>query len=544
MTRAGAIDAQIAGGLIAWVQRGSQRRRDMIAVAAGSLSVLAFAPFFLSPVLFMTLPVFVWLIDASRSPRAAARSGWWFGFGYFFFNLVWLGEAFLVEADKFAVLLPFAITLLPAGMALFWALAAFLARVFWLGGLARILIFAIALTTVEWLRGHVLSGLPWNVLGYALTTPLALMQGAALVGVYGLTAIAVPVFVGPLVVLADYTRQTRTRAVGGIVAFTLVPLVVLAGFGAWRLAQTSVTVPNVRLRIVQPSVLQTEKWKPEHQGRIFQDHLALSTRNASGVQDNLVGITHLIWPEAAMPFLPLEHPEALAAIAALLPDGTTLLTGALRREPTDAAGRQLPLERHRMFNGLIVFNDRAEVTAQYDKIHLVPFGEYLPIEPVLSALGLKKLTHGQGAFTIGRTPRVPLVIPGLPPTLALICYEALFPGAIVQTRDRPGVIVNLTNDGWFGNSTGPRQHFHQARVRAVEEGAPIIRAANNGISAVIDRYGRVVHRLDMDEIGIIDSALPGGAAITPYGRLGDGPLLAILAVYALFIGLMRRFEQS
>ncbi|MBX9683478.1 MAG: apolipoprotein N-acyltransferase, partial [Hyphomicrobium sp.] len=527
-----------------WTVRGSQRRRDAVAVAAGSVSVLAFAPIFAAPVLFVTLAMFVWLIDVSPTPRAAARGGWWFGFGYFFFNLFWLGEAFLVEADKFAVLLPFAVTLLPAGMALFWALAAAAARQFWLSGLARVFVFAIALSAAEWLRGHVLSGLPWNVIGYALTAPLVLMQGAALVGAYGLTAIAIVVFSAPLVILADAKHAPGWARITAVAAISGLPVALLALYGAWRLSETPADVSGVRLRIVQPSVLQTQKWKPEYQAQIFDDHLTLSVTDPSGKRDDMAGITHLIWPEAAMPFLPLEHPEALQAIAAILPDGTTLLTGALRREATDPAGSPLPLDQHRMYNGMLVLNDRAELVARYDKIHLVPFGEYLPVEPLLTALGLKKLTHGQGSFTAGPMPRPILEIAGLPPVVALICYEVLFPGAIVQGGQRPGVIVNVTNDGWFGNSSGPRQHFHQSRVRAVEEGVPLIRAANNGISAVVDRYGRVLHQLGMDERGVIDSPLPGGAAPTMYARYGELFFALILAAYSLLAARLKTREQS
>lgn len=539
-----AVQTPATARLREWTTRGSQRRRDAVAVAAGSVSVLAFAPIFAAPVLFVTLAIFIWLIDVSPTPRAAARTGWWFGFGYFFFNLFWLGEAFLVEADKFAVLLPFAVTLLPAGMALFWTLAATVARRFWRPGLARVFVFAIALSAAEWLRGHVLSGLPWNVIGYALTAPLVLMQGAALVGAYGLTAIAIVVFSAPLVILADAKRAAGWARVTAVFAISGLPVALLALYGAWRLSETPADVSGVRLRIVQPSVLQTQKWKPEYQAQIFDDHLTLSVTDPGGKRDGMAGITHLIWPEAAMPFLPLENPEALQAIAAILPDGTTLLTGALRREATDPAGVPLPLDQHRIYNGMLVLNDRADLIATYDKIHLVPFGEYLPVEPLLTALGLKKLTHGQGSFTAGPTPRPILQIAGLPPVIALVCYEVLFPGAIVQGEQRPGVMVNVTNDGWFGNSSGPRQHFHQSRVRAVEEGVPLIRAANNGISAVVDRYGRVPHQLGMDERGVIDSPLPGGAAPTMYARYGDLLLALILAAYSLLAARLKTREQS
>ncbi|MEQ1671994.1 MAG: apolipoprotein N-acyltransferase, partial [Hyphomicrobium sp.] len=477
-------------------------------------------------------------------PRAAAVSGWWFGFGYFFFNLVWVGEAFLVEADKFAWLLPFAITLLPAGLALFYALAAGISRKIWPIGLARVLALAVVMTAIEWLRGHLFTGFPWNVPGYALTAPLELMQSAGLFGIYGLTLIACIVFASPLVVFADEDGTGGPSRVLRAAALGVLPLAALWAYGAWQLSAPQTFAAGVTLRIVQPSVLQTEKWKPEHQRRIFDDHLALSQTNAAGAPDTLDGITHIIWPEAAMPFFPLEAPKALEEIAAMLPDGRTLITGALRRDLSNAAGGSLSPIHAAAFNSILVFDQQARLTASYDKIHLVPFGEYLPFESGLKAIGLGVLTFGRAAFTPGAAPRPMLHIPGLPPVSGLICYEALFPGEIIQTPARPGVLLNVTNDGWFGNSSGPRQHFHQTRVRAAEQGLPVLRAANNGISAVIDSQGRVLQSLGMNVRGVIDSPLPSAGPVPPYARFGDA-IVAVLAALAAGVSalLHRRYAR-
>lgn len=260
-------------------------RRAVLAIAAGGLSALAFAPMFVTPILFLTLPVFVWLIDGSADWRRATSAGWLFGFGYFFFNLFWVGEAFLVEADKFAWLLPFAVTLLPAGLAIFWALAAAAARVFWSEGIARLFVFAIALAIAEWLRGHILTGFPWNLPGYALTYPLSLMQSAALFGAYGLTAIALFVFPAPLVILGDSRDRLTRGRIAYALALAAVPLALLSAYGAWRLETPQTFVPGVKLRIVQPSVPQREKWMAEYQRRIFDDHVALSLQNPAGEKD-------------------------------------------------------------------------------------------------------------------------------------------------------------------------------------------------------------------------------------------------------------------
>jgi apolipoprotein N-acyltransferase len=492
-------------------------RRALACFAAGSLSVLSFAPVFFFPVLFVTLPVLVWMVDTSPSARSAFSAGWWFGFGYFFFNLFWIGEAFLVEAEKFAVLLPFAVTMLPAGLALFWGTAAAAAKRYWHPGLSRVFALAVTLGLAEWLRGHVLTGLPWNVIGYALTATDALMQSASLVGAYGLTVVAIALFAAPLILASEGAPKRK------VIAAAVVPLLALWLFGTWRLSDASEeNVPGVKLRIVQPSILQREKWQPEFQGRIFAEHLGLSRTNAAGEVDDLTNVTHVIWPEAAMPFLPLDHPEALEAIGELLGPDRVLIAGALRLDDRkDGDGVELPRTQQKGFNSLMAFKAHGALAAVYDKTHLVPFGEYLPLYPVLSAIGLTKLAHGHGSFESGKIPRPLLNIPGLPAAGGLICYEVLFPGRIISSGQRPELLINVTNDGWFGDSTGPRQHFHQTRVRAVEEGLPLIRAANNGISAVLDGYGRVRQRLDLDVKGVIDSALPISLPATPYARYGD-----------------------
>jgi apolipoprotein N-acyltransferase len=513
-------------------------RRALLAIVAGGLSALAFAPMFITPILFLTFPVFVWLIDGSASTRRAFLAGWLFGFGFFFCNLFWIGEAFLVEADKFAWLMPFAITLLPAALALFWGLGAAAARQLWTAGTSRLFVFVIALSIVEWLRGHILTGFPWDLPGYALTYPLPLMQSAALFGAYGLTAIALFIFPAPLVLLGDIRRPTL-RAVAVSLFAALAPIAILWAYGAWRLQTPQAYVPNVKLRIVQPSVPQREKWMAEYQRRIFDDHVALSLTSPSGRKDSLVGITHLVWPEAAMPFFPLEAPVALEILANILPPGTTLITGALRHEPMLAPGAPWT-EQTKTLNSIIVLDERARLIAAYDKTHLVPFGEYMPYEKTLSAIGIEKLTHGRGSFATGREPRPLMTIPGLPPALGLVCYEALFPGNVVQGPDHPGVMINVTNDGWFGETTGPYQHFHQSRVRAVEEGAPLVRAANNGISGVVDPFGRVLQSLGIDVRGQIDSALPEALAPPLYARFGDWMLAAILAAFAALAAALRK----
>lgn len=539
--------ADAAGRLAARVAQLSGWRRSSAAFLAGAASVLAMAPVHFSPILFITLPVLVWLIDGAgeagvarwAAAKRAAWTGWWFGFGYFLPGLFWIGEAFLVEAEKFAWLMPFAVVLLPAGLALFMALATGAARLAWPAGVARVLLLALAIGGAEWLRGHVFTGFPWNVLGYALTWPLELMQSASVFGIYGLTLLCVAIFAGPLVLIADATARPQNAAsrVLRAVLLAAVPLVGLYGLGTWRLADGPATMlEGVKVRIVQASVPQRDKWRPEKQRQIFEDQLDLSRRDAAGRVDDLAGVTHLIWPEAAMPFLPLEHPEALAAIGDMLPEGSQLLSGALRLK---SPGHFAPGAAREGYNSLMVFSDAGAVRQIYDKIHLVPFGEYLPMQALLESIGLEQLTRWRGGFSTGVEPRPLLEIPGLPPVAGLICYEAIFPAAIVQGDRRPGLLVNITNDGWFGETTGPYQHFHQSRVRAVEEGVPLIRAANNGISAVVDARGRVVALLGLNVRGAIDSAVPASISPPVYARFGDCTFLALSLIFLLAMIMLK-----
>lgn len=526
------------------VMRAKGWRAYGIAYLAGALSVLAMAPFFVSPILFLTFPVLVWLIDRTagehlsfrRSLLVAASYGWWFGFGFFTAGLFWIGEAFLVEAEKYAFLIPFAVTLLPAGLSFFFAAAAALARAFWRPDWSRIAVLALTLTLAEWLRGHIFTGFPWNLLGYALTWPLPLMQSAAIFGTYGLTPWVVMLACLPLVVAADAgagKRYARNKWHGVWASgFSIVAFFV---FGLWVLSYPpAADVSGVKFRLVQPSILQREKWVPENQRRIFREHLDLSKQNSNGAWDNLAGITHVVWSEAAMPFLPLEHPEALTAIADALPEGVHLLAGGLRlaKDGTNS-------DRH-LFNSLLAFDDEGKTAAIYDKNHLVPFGEYLPFSPIFRLIGLRGLVEMRGAFDSGAVPRPLLSLAGLPPVGALICYEAIFPGDVVEGNERPGLLLSITNDGWFGNTTGPRQHFHQARVRAVEEGLPLVRTANNGISAVVDAEGRVTAHLDLNVRGVVDANLPRAREATIYARLGDAVMCLEMAALLYFIVALRR----
>jgi len=512
-------------------------KRAAIALAAGALSALAMAPFNAWPVLFLTFPIAVWLIDGAAAGRwrgvpAAALSGYWFGLGYFVPGLYWIGYAFFVDAQTFAWLTPFAVLGLPAYLALFTALGFALARLIWPRDASRVLALAASLTISEWLRGHLLTGFPWNAFGYALSEPLALAQTASLIGLWGMTFLAVAIFASPAVLIDG---SSRGRKPWRAPAAAVLVLAAMLAFGAVRLSQhPTAMVAGTKLRIMQPDLQQDAKFNYSAKAAVMQKYLTLSDR-ASGPQSTGVrDVNILIWPESAFPFFLTREADAMAEIADLLPKGTVLITGSVRA-PDLPAGVRIT----RAYNSIYFIDHDGSVLSVYDKLHLVPFGEYLPFQSWMEKLGFQQLTKVVGGFIPG-TIRRPLDVPHAPPALPLICYEAIFSGSIVDRDERPGWIINVTNDGWFGLSTGPYQHLQQARLRSIGEGLPLVRAANTGISAVIDPVGRIVAQLGLGLEGVLDAGLPAAIAPTIYARIGNIPAAAIVIV-ALAIVLRRRF---
>ncbi len=513
-------------------------RRAAIAFAAGALSALALAPFNAWPILFITFPVLVWLVDGSASARwsgaaAAAVAGWCFGFGYFVTGLYWVGYAFLVDAKTFGWLLPVAVAGLPAFLAIYTAAGLAVARLIWVRGPERVLALATTLTAAEWLRGHLFSGFPWNTFGYAITQPLALAQSVSLVGIWGLTFLSLAIFASPAVFADDSVDTPHPRRAPLI---GLMILAALASYGAVRLWTHPTTyVSGVKLRIMQPNLQQDEKFNYATKTEVMERYLRLSDR-ATGPRSNGVrDITHLIWPESAFPFFLTREPDALAQIVGLLKPGTELITGAVRAAPA-APGTN----SSHAYNSVYVIDPDGSIRGIYDKVHLVPFGEYLPFQRVLERIGLRQLTKLVGGFLAGDRRRA-MDVAGAPKMLPLICYEAIFPGAAVPPGERPGWLVNVTNDGWFGISTGPYQHFQQARVLAIAEGLPLVRAANTGISAVVDPVGRIVNSLPLGVEGVLDSPLPNAIAPTTFSAFGDYTLILFMVVSLIAVG-RRRFH--
>lgn len=514
----------------AWIWR---LIRVALALLAGAGTALAHPPFGVL-IGLLGYPLLMILSERSDTVRGAFWMGWLAGFAYFFIGCWWVAEAFFVNPDQ-AWMAPFAASLLPAGLGLFWGAACALYRRFAPLGAMRVLLFAGLFCAAEWLRGHVLTGFPWNPAGAAWRAGGGMSQFASVVGVYGLSLITVSATAAFAPLIGPGEKRSRLISAGlGALA-----LIAVGVFGAVRLAQSDLQFTDTVVRLVQADVKQETKWSPEAYRSIVDRYVALTGQAATRTPDVVV------WPEGALPASANDvfASTDAAAIAGALRPGQTLLMGLARGEADPASP-----EGARYYNSLFALADEGgaglRITAVYDKHRLVPFGEYLPLGSLMTSLGLRSLVHMPSDFSAGPTP-APIAMPGAPPVQVLICYESLYPGFTPGAAGRPDWIVNASNDAWFGATSGPRQHLNLASYRAIETGLPIARATPTGISAMIDPWGRIVdgERLEPGVMGVIDAPLPRPVGITPYGRLGDWPL-ALMLLTAFTMSLAPSFRRS
>lgn len=507
--------AKTIGDLTGW-------RRAGLSFVAGVVAAAALPPVHAVPALLLAFPCLVWLIDSSPTRRRAFMDGWWFGFGHFVAGLYWIGFSLLVDAAQFAWLLPFAVLFIPAALAVYIGLVAVMTRSLSSGPL-RIIAFAAAWVVVEWLRGQLFTGFPWNAIGTVWAVSDSMMQFAAVGGVYGLSLLTIFIAASPAPL--GY-RKDRSRW-----AFPIIAIIITAGlwsYGAARLpAGPPQFVPDVVLRVVQPNIPQRIKWDPALRDRHLATYLKLSSQPSDTTP------THVIWPETAVPFFLAADELRRRAISTIIPENGLLLTGAVRRTPRGTRPFQV-------WNSFYAIDPAGHIAATYDKFHLVPFGEYVPFRGLLD---FAKITAGRTDFTAGPGPRT-LNLPGLPPVSPLICYEVIFPDRVTAPNVRPPSVrpqwlLNVTNDAWFGTSSGPYQHLAMARFRSVEQGLPLVRAANTGISAVTDSYGRVLARLNLNTQGALTIGLPRSNAAPPiFSNFGSAPVLVLSM--GLLIGVILR----
>ena len=509
-------------------------RRFLLLILAGALAGLSVPPLFILPALFVALPFWVWCLDG-----AERRSGWRrvfgpafsigfaFGLGYFTVAFHWLGAAFLVEGGFMLVLMPFAIVALAALIALFWGLGSALAHLFWSAGPWRIVTLATAITAAEWARGHFFSGFPFDLVGYALTANTEMMQLSAVIGVYGLTFLALLIGATPALIWPADDRLLTRRLLPFFLA-----IVAIAGqvaWGSYRLSTGTIADrTDIRLRLVQPVIYEHADWGSVDPAAIVSHLIALSETRTGPSDTGLAGVTHLVWPESSFPFFLSQYPEALARIARMLPPNVTLLVGAPREQFRDAG---VPAPADPAFNALLAIDSEGEIIASYDKSHLVPFGEYLPFPELFSRIGLRQFVPGADGWSAGDGRRL-MQLPGTPAFLALICYEAIFSGDLGPGIEGAQFMLNITNDAWFDGSIGPGQHEHHVRLRAVEEGMPLARPANSGITELVDPYGRVTARLPTEQQAVLDVVPAQRLASTPFAQWRYWPLLAVLLLGA------------
>jgi len=519
--RAAALGAAL-GALIGW-------RRYLLSLILGGFAAGALPPLYLLPLLWPAFTGLLWLLDGAARRREAFFIGWAFGTGHFVAGLYWVRIAFFVDADRFGVFAPAAVLGLSAGLALFPAAAVLLLQMSGWRGAARLFLLAGLWLLAEWLRGWLLTGFPWNLMGTVWVFSDSAIQLASVAGVWGLSWLTV-LFAAAPALLGEPGEQTsggtRRRLLLTLALAVIGPALLWAG-GALRLAAApdagSDRVPGVTLRLVQPSIEQALKWHPELRQKHVADQMTMT------VEPGFEKITHVIWAETAVPFFLANEDALRRAIAPIVPPDGYLVTGAPRSEEER--------RERRLWNALHAMDREGAVVATYDKVKLVPFGEFVPLR---SWLGFAKLTTGGSDFTAG-PGRVTIDLPGLPPFSPLICYEVIFPGGVTAPDERPQWLLSVTNDAWFGTSSGPYQHFANARLRAVEEGLPMVRVANNGITAVVDGYGRVLSRLGQNHRGLIDTHLPQAIeSATIFATTSNYMVIVILFVTAILCFLTCR----
>ncbi len=475
--------------------------------------------------MFFTVPGFLGILESQESMKAALLRGWLFGFGYFCAALHWIAYAFLIDAAHFLWMMPFAVGGLAAVMALYWAAAALVAYAARLRGAPLWLAYPALLAVAEWLRGHLMTGFPWAAPGLAFDGMGDLLQLAALIGMPGLT------FVLLVWASALYGLFAPSLVQRGLAVLLLSSVVPCWLWGQARAAHHVPFVDGVHLAVVQPNIPPDDSWRSEHASAIFDDLVAQSKEQPDA---NII-----VWPESAVAFLLDENNDALDVLRGLLAPDKILATGAIRRATPDIAAAY--------YTSIQVYDGAARRIGVYDKWRLVPGGEFLPFAWLLEPLGFQRLVNLPDGFSAGSGPAT-LDIPGAGRAAALICYEAIFPDRLIAAGPRPDWIVNVTNDGWFGQSTGPYQHFALLRMRAVEQGLPAVRSANTGISGVIDPYGRVTIASTLGKKTVLPAGLPKKIAATPYSEWGDwlfsGLVCGLLIMTIMLTCKLRRFITS
>lgn len=493
-------------------------RRNGLAAVLGVAATLTLSPFYIFPLLIPAFAGLWLLIHQAPTPKRAFLDGLFWGWGYHISGLYWISISLFTDPEKFAWLLPFSLLGLTGIIALYAALACYVTKKCQPRGVWGIWIFAAVWMICEYARGHVFTGFPWNVVGYSFGFSDATHQAASLVGVYGLTCLAVFLGAIPALLFTDDMPKEKARRA---VAISYVCFLALVAWGAWRITPEISYVEDVTLRLVQPNIPQNDKWDPRLQRQGLETALALT--RGPGIER----ITHVLWPETAIPY-EVNGESALTHYvgSALWNDRAAFIGGALRSQGQN--------ENWQIFNSIVALNRQGSIIAAYDKFKRVPFGEFLPFRKwipyeLMTPAGSKDFSRG--------IKNSILDIQGLR-VRPLICYENIFPELSMVDGERPHALLTVTNDAWFGISTGPLQHFDMGRMRAVEQGVPLVQVGNTGISGVTDAFGRVLASTKLGEKTVVDTKLPMFQKVTVYNQYGRyfPFVIMILSFFGLIIG--------
>jgi len=508
-------------------------RAALLLCIAGAVSALAMAPYHFWPLLSVGLILLMWSVDRAhgtgKNLKAAFFRGFMFGFGYFLAGTFWLSFAFITRGPEYVPLIPLVLPLFSGFLALYWGGAMVLYKALGHRSEWRILGFAASIALFEWIRAHLFSGLPWNMPAYAWPAGGAVSQAASWFGVYGLSLLTILILASPAVAVGRCSPVTRLfPPLAGMIILTI-----LIATGSARIPSGPSPVrDDVTMRIVQLALTQEEKWGPG--GFYLARERYLDLTGQPGIED----VSHVLWAEGALPsYSVLRHAETLNLIDEALPPETLLLAGVNRAVAVPEQDDEFVF-----YNSLTVmnFDGLTPRFSQYDKALLVPFGEFIPFAALIDAAGFSDFARQQ--FTAGSGQQV-MDTGSAGTMLPLICYEAIFPNYLQGAPERPDWLFNLSNDAWFGETSGPAQHLIQSRYRSIETGLPMVRTAVRGISGVIDPFGRMPVSIDRLDEGAHDVSLPLSINATPYVRWGDLPFWMIcLGIFAGIFG-MRRFGE-
>jgi apolipoprotein N-acyltransferase len=482
--------------------------RYLLAFICGATSSFAFAPQSLIILLFLFSGLLV-LLDACKNSAESFFLGWFFGLGHFIIGLYWFYYPLVIDKEQFGWLVPFAIIGIPSIIAIYIGLITLITHSLKVRNISKIIVFNGLWVIFEYLRAHLFTGFPWNLLGYSLSVSQEISQLAAFTGVYSLSWLALLIGAIPYIIF----KRSNYAKIYCLIVILLTTIIYY--YGNKRLQHINPST-EIMLRIVQANIKQTLSF--DGSVEIANIHKQIRMSNLPSE----IPIKYVIWPEGAFAF-DIDYPGLIDLIKQAAPIGGALLTGGDRVDKT--------VNSYNWWNSLQIINHQGKKIAVYDKVHLVPFGEYIPLRWLLP---VKKIVAGLDDCSFGKNPEYLTIDNKLPRFRSLICYEAIFPNEVIINNERPKWLLNITNDGWYGTSNGPYQHFVMSRFRSIEFGVPLVRAAKTGISAIIDSYGRVVKSLPLATEGVLDDYLPESIPTTTYFKYGDKPIFIIIFLSILF----------